>query len=158
MTVSRMAALIAASTALTFAQGLPTEKVLTSDVASAIAQATIAKCRADGFHITVVVLDRGNAYKALLRDDGSGMLSIDVARGKALAALAFGRSSAEAGKMFAAIPNAPQSPGLMAVGGALPIKVGEDVIGAVGVSGAPGGEKDEACAAAGLAKVADRLK
>ena len=66
--------------------------------------------------------------------------------------------TAEAGKIFASIPNPPQIPGVMAIGGALPIKVGQDVVGAVGVSGAPGGEKDEACAAAGLAKVADKLK
>ena len=158
MTFAHVAVLMAGLAALTFAQGLPTQKVLTSEVANTIAQEAIAKCRADGYHITVAVLDRGSALKVLVRDDGSGMLSIDVARGKALASLAFGTSSAEAGKIFASIPNPPQIPGVMAIGGALPIKVGQDVVGAVGVSGAPGGEKDEACAAAGLAKVADKLK
>ena len=103
-----------------FAQ-LPTQKVLTVDLAQTIAQEAMMKCRADGYKVSVTVVDHTNLLKAFLRDDGAPMGTIN------------------------------------AMGG-VPIKAGDQLVGAVSVSGAPGGDKDAACANAALAKVADKLK
>ena len=72
--------------------------------------------------------------------------------------MTFKRTSGETGKAWAANPPAPNIEGTVGTQGGVPIRAGSEVIGAVGVSGAPGGDKDEACANAGIAKVADRLK
>jgi uncharacterized protein GlcG (DUF336 family) len=149
---------IAAVSTNAFAQ-LPTTKVLTMDVAESIAQAALAKCRADGYKVTVLVVDSLNAPKALVRDDGATAATTEVAKMKATATMMFNRPSGPA----APLPPgqvAPPSPipGTINAQGGLPIKVGESTIGAVAVSGAPGGDKDAACASAGLAKVADKLK
>jgi uncharacterized protein GlcG (DUF336 family) len=141
-----------------FAQ-LPSTKVLTMDVAEAIAQAAMAKCRADGYKVTVLVVDSLNAPKALIRDDGATAATTEVAKMKATATMLYNRPSG---------PPTPPPPGQAApplpiagtinAQGGLPIKVGESTIGAVAVSGAPGGDKDAACASAGIAKAADKLR
>jgi uncharacterized protein GlcG (DUF336 family) len=149
---------IAALSLNAFAQ-LPTTKVLTMDVAETIAQAAMAKCRADGYKVTVLVVDSLNAPKALMRDDGATAATTEVAKMKATATMLYNRPSG---------PPAPLPPGQVApplpiagtinAQGGVPIKVGESTIGAVAVSGAPGGDKDAACANAGIAKAADKLK
>lgn len=139
--------------------GLPTQKVLTIDVAQAIAQEAMAQCRANGYKVTVTVVDGGNIVKALLRDDGAGMATPEVARMKATSVMMFGRPSGPPPNLPAGAPvPAPVVPGTINAMGGVPIKVGDQVIGAVAVSGAPGGDKDAACANAALAKVADKLK
>ena len=139
-------------------QGLITQKALSLDAAQAIAHGAVEKCRADGYRVSVTVIDSGAALKAFLRDDGSGPHTIDFSRRKAYSALTFKRTSAETGKAWAANPPAPNIEGTVGTAGGVPIKVGNEVIGAVGVSGAPGGDKDEACANAGIAKIAEQLK
>jgi uncharacterized protein GlcG (DUF336 family) len=149
---------IAALSMNAFAQ-LPTTKVLTMDLAEAIAQAAMAKCRADGYKVTVLVVDSLNAPKALIRDDGATAATTEVAKMKATATMLYNRPSG---------PPTPPPPGQAApplpiagtinAQGGVPIKVGESTIGAVAVSGAPGGDKDAACANAGLAKVVDKLR
>jgi uncharacterized protein GlcG (DUF336 family) len=104
------------------------------------------------------VIDDGARLKAFLRDDGSGPHTIDFSRKKAYSALTFKRSSAETGKAWAENPPAPNIDGTTGTAGGVPIKAGSQVIGAIGVSGAPGGDKDEACANAGIAKIAAELK
>ena len=142
-----------------FAQGLPTMKVLTVDVAQAIAHEAMAKCRADGYKVSVRVVDHANIEKAFVRDDGAGMATVQVATMKANSVMAFGRPSGPPPNLPAGAPvPAPVVPGTINAMGGVPIKVGDQVIGAVAVSGAPGGDKDAACANAALAKVADRLK
>src|ERR1041385_115742 len=141
-----------------FAQ-LPSTKVLTMDVAEAIAQAAMAKCRADGYKVTVLVVDQLNAPKALIRDDGATAATTEVAKMKATATMLYNRPSGPAtppppGQAAPPVPIA----GTINAQGGLPIKVGESTIGAVAVSGAPGGDKDAACAGAGLAKAADKLR
>jgi uncharacterized protein GlcG (DUF336 family) len=97
--------------------------------------------------------------KAFVRDDGSNIISYDLSRQKAYTALVFGRTSGEQGKIWrSATPPVTPLPGTVGGAGGVPIKINEEVIGAVGISGAPNGDKDEACATAALAKVADRLK
>src|SRR5882672_6681476 len=96
--------------------------------------------------------------KAFVRDDGSGPHTIDFSRKKAFSALTFKRTSGETGKAWAENPPAPNIDGTTGAPGGVPIKAGTQVIGAIGVSGAPGGDKDEACANAGIAKIAAELK
>jgi uncharacterized protein GlcG (DUF336 family) len=154
--------LSAAATAFSagaFAQGLPTQKMLTIDVAETIAQESMAKCRADGYKVTVTVVDSGNVLKAFLRDDGAGNGTVEMGRMKANSVMAFGRASGPPANLPPGTPPpAAVLPGTVNAMGGVPIKVGDQLIGAVSVSGAPGGEKDAACANAALAKVADKLK
>ena len=158
MKLTRLAVLVAVSAAAAFAQ-LPTMKMLTVDVAQTIAQEAMMKCRADGYKVTVRVVDGANNLKAFLRDDGAGMATGDVARMKANTVMSFGRPSGPPPNLAPGAPVPPPLlPGTINAMGGVPIKVGDQLIGAVAVSGAPGGEKDAACANAALAKVADKLK
>src|SRR5215471_13854593 len=141
-----------------FAQ-LPTTKVLTLDVAQAIAQEAMAKCRADGYKVTVLVVDSQNATKAMLRDDGATAATTEVAKMKATATMLYNRPSGPAQPLPPGTTAPPATiPGTINAQGGVPIKVGDSTIGAVAVSGAPGGDKDAACANAALAKLADKLK
>src|SRR3954462_2424885 len=138
---------------------LPTSKVLTMDVAEIIAQGAMAKCRADGYKVTVLVVDGLNAPKAMMRDDGATASTAEVAKMKATATMLYKRPSGPAPPPPAGTAAPPATiAGTINAQGGVPIKVGDATIGAVAVSGAPGGDKDAACANAALAKVADRLK
>ncbi len=138
---------------------LPNSKILTVDVAQAIAQEAMAKCRAEGYKVTVLVVDALNAPKAMLRDDGATASTTEVAKMKATATMLYNRPSGPAQQPPPGTAAPPATiPGTINAQGGVPIKVGEATIGAVAVSGAPGGDKDAACANAALAKVADRLK
>jgi uncharacterized protein GlcG (DUF336 family) len=143
------------------AQEVVTEKALSLDLAHAIAQGALEKCRADGYHVSVTVLDRDGLVRASLRDDGSGPHTIVTSRRKAFTSVTFRQPSADWAKRVLtdpAVAGLKDTEGTIALGGAVPIKAGNEVIGAIGVSGAPGGEKDEACANAGIQKLADKLK
>jgi uncharacterized protein GlcG (DUF336 family) len=140
------------------AQGLPTQKVLTIDMAQTIAQASLAKCRAEGQKITVTVVDSANAVKVVLRDDGATIASAEVGRMKASTVIIFSRPSYPPDLPEGAPEPRPHVPGTINVRGGLPIKAGDRIIGAVSVAGPPDGHIDVACAAAGIAKVADQLK
>jgi uncharacterized protein GlcG (DUF336 family) len=162
MKVTRLALLAAGALALSTgasAQGLPTTKVLTIDVAQTIAQTAMATCRANGYKVTVRVVDVGNVLKAMLRDDGATNATVQVAEMKANTVILQGRASGPPANLPAGAPvPAPVIPGTINAMGGIPIKVGDMMIGAVAVSGAPGGDKDAACATAGLEKVKDMLK
>jgi uncharacterized protein GlcG (DUF336 family) len=147
-----------ATTARAQGKGLLTQKVVSADLAMAMAQAALAKCRADNHHISVHVMDASGLDKVAIRDDGSNAVNFDVSRRKALTALTYRRPSSEMEKQFANMSASRIIPDIFAVQGGLPIKVGDETIGAIGVGGATGAGADEACAAAGLAKVADQLK
>jgi uncharacterized protein GlcG (DUF336 family) len=143
------------------AQDVITEKALSLDLAHAIAQGALEKCRADGYRVSVTVLDRDGLVKAAFRDDGSGPHTIVTSRRKAFTSVTFKQPSADWAKRVLsepAIAGLKDTEGTIALGGGVPIKAGNEVIGAVGVSGAPGAEKDEACANAGIQKFADKLK
>lgn len=139
-------------------KGLLTQKVISLDMAQAMVQGALQKCRADNYHISVHVLDADGQVKASARDDGASEVNYDVSRRKAFTALTYRRPSADMEKQWTTMSPARIIPEVFGVAGGLPVKVGDETIGAIGVGGAPGGEKDEACAAAGLAKVADKLK
>jgi uncharacterized protein GlcG (DUF336 family) len=157
-TFAMLTALGATLSTSAFAQ-LPDSKLLTLDVAQTIAQEAMAKCRADGYKVTVLVVDGLNATKAMLRDDGATASTTEVAKMKATATMLYNRPSGPATPPPAGTTAPPATiPGTINAQGGVPIKVGNATIGAVAVSGAPGGDKDAACANAALAKVADRLK
>jgi uncharacterized protein GlcG (DUF336 family) len=149
----------AAFSATASAQSPSTQKMISVDMAQTMAQEAMAKCRADGYKVTVLVVDSLNAPKAMLRDDGATAATTEVAKMKATATMWYNRPSGPAQPLppGTAAPPLPV-PGTINAQGGLPIKAGDVTIGAIAVSGAPGGDKDAACATAGLAKVMDKLK
>ena len=161
MRFTKFAVLTAAIVALStnaFAQ-LPVSKIITVDVAQTIAQEALAKCRADGYKVSVLVVDSLNFPKAMLRDDGATASTTEVAKMKATTVMLYNRPSGPPANLAPGAPvPAPNIQGTINAMGGVPIKVGEATIGAVAVSGAPGGDKDAACANAGIAKAADKLK
>lgn len=156
-----LAVLLVVAAAPAWAQEVLTEKALSLDLARAMAQAALEKCRSDGYHVSITVLDRDGLVKVAFHDDGSGPHTIVTSRRKAFTSVTFRQPSADWAKRVLtepAVAGLKDTEGTIALGGGLPIKAGNEVIGAIGVSGAPGGEKDEACANAGIQKLADKLK
>jgi uncharacterized protein GlcG (DUF336 family) len=149
---------LAASPAL--AQAPQVEKNVSMAMALAIIQGTLEQCTKDGYKVSVVIVDKAGNVAASIRGDGTNPHTMEFGRLKAYTSRTRGQTSLEFMKVTSDPANAylKQIPNTVAVGGGVPIKVGNEVIGAVGVSGAPGGEKDEVCANAGIAKVADALK
>jgi len=126
----------------------------------AIAEAAIAACEAKGASVSVAVVDRAGRLRAFLQGDKAAPHNIELARRKAYTARTFGISSADWAKRTIDVPELSAQRNLaevIALRGGLPIKVATETIGAVGVSGS-NSEGDEACAQAGLDKVADQLK
>ena len=153
-----LAASVAISAGALQAQ-LPQSRVLTFDIAQQIAQETLAKCRADGYKVTVLVVDAMSAPRVMLRDDGTSASTTEAAKMKAYSAMLYNRPSGPAQQPPAGQTAPPATiPGTINAQGAVPIKFGDITIGAVAVSGAPGGDKDAACANFALAKLADKLK
>jgi len=151
-----VAALLATPAA---AQGVLTQKNVSLEMARAIADAALVKCRAMGYRISVSVVDRDGLAVLLMYDDGAGLNTREGADRKAYTAAAFHAPSADFVKRMHDRPETAgsiQYTRVLALSGGLPIKVGNDTIGAVGVSGTPG--KDDVCSQAGLDKVADQLK
>jgi uncharacterized protein GlcG (DUF336 family) len=151
-----------ASISVVPAEPLPTEtfKILPAALAVEAAQAAIAACKTQGYIVSVSIVDRAGNPKLLLVGDGASALSRRLSRRKAYTAAVRRVSTGELAKQVAApgaFNPALYDTQLVTATGGLPIKVGDETIGAIGVSGAPGGDKDEACANAGLAKIADRL-
>jgi uncharacterized protein GlcG (DUF336 family) len=135
-------------------------KDLTASIAIAIAQTTIETCKANGYAVSVTVVGRNGEVILQLRGDNTGPHTFENSFRKAYTARTFRSPSGALVERLKADPTLGliHLTNVIANQGALPIKVGEDVIGAAGASGAPGGEKDEACVKAGLDKVADQLK
>ncbi|HLH98292.1 MAG TPA: heme-binding protein [Xanthobacteraceae bacterium] len=138
---------------------LATEKNLTLAMAQAIANGAMESCKAMGYKVSVAVLDRDGLPIVMLRGDGAGLHTPEGADRKAYTARTFRAPSADFLKRMQRDPAAHASEEytrVLALPGGLPIKVGDDVIGAVGVSGSPG--KDDDCGQAGIDKVKDELK
>jgi uncharacterized protein GlcG (DUF336 family) len=126
----------------------------------AIAEEAVAECEKAGNSISVAVVDRAGRLRVFLQGDKASPHNIELARRKAYTARTFGRTSAEWAKRLVDVPELAGQRELndvIPLRGGVPIKVGDDTIGAVGVSGSSS-EGDEKCAMAGLAKVADQLK
>jgi uncharacterized protein GlcG (DUF336 family) len=135
-------------------------RLLTPDTALKAAQAALARCRANGFQVAVAVVDRMGVPQVMLRDRFAGPHTPDTAVGKAWTAVSFRTNTTEFATATASGPQAAirNRPGVVAVGGGLMIEGGGAMLGAIGVSGAPGGREDDVCAAAGLAAIKDALE
>jgi uncharacterized protein GlcG (DUF336 family) len=140
---------------------LVTYKSLNPEVAFDLARATLVSCRERGFQVAVAVVDRFGITQVLLRDRFAGPHTVATATGKAWTAASFRVSTSELAAMTQ--PGMPQAgvrtlAGVVAIGGGLMVEAGGSVLGGVGVSGAPGGEADEACARAGIEAVRDKIE
>ena len=135
------------------------EKNLSASVALTIAQTAYESCAQQGYHVSVHVVGREGQVLVAIRGDDSSPHTLENSLRKAYTARTFRTPSGDFAQRVKDNPTqVVHLPGVIALQGALPIKVGEDVIGAVGVSGAPGGDKDEACSKAGIDKVAAQLQ
>jgi uncharacterized protein GlcG (DUF336 family) len=155
------AAVLAAALPARAEEGIVTYKSIAPDVAFDLARAALNKCRKDGYQVAVVVLDRFGAPLVTMRDRFTPAGALDIANGKAWTAGTFTRDTADFvkgikdGTLSAGLANLPRVTPLV---GGLVIQAGGSLLGSVGVAGAPGGDKDEACAKAGLESVQDRLE
>ena len=142
------------------AQGLVTQRNLSLPMAKTIAEATLAACKAKGFNTAAAVVDRAGQVLVILRDESATAQTAEMARRKAYTARMFRTSTLEFQKRTASDPTLlPQRDvaDILALGGGVPVQVGNETIGGVASSGA-NQTMDDACAKAGVAKVADLLK
>jgi len=136
------------------------QKAIPAAMAMTIAQVAMETCKTNGYRVSVSVVGRAGELILQVRGDGTGPHTMENSFRKAFTSRTFRQPSGDFAKRYKDDPQLSLVwlTNVVAAQGALPIKVGDDVIGAVGVSGAPGGEKDEVCAKAGIDKVADQLK
>jgi uncharacterized protein GlcG (DUF336 family) len=148
------------SSPVTTAQGLVTQRNLSLPRAKTIAEATLAACKAKGFNTAAAVVDRAGQVLVILRDEQATAQTAEMARRKAYTARMFRTTTLEFQKRTASDPALlPQRDvaDILALGGGVPIQIGNETIGGVASSGS-NQEMDDACAKAGVAKVADLLK
>jgi uncharacterized protein GlcG (DUF336 family) len=136
-------------------------KILTPETALKAARAALEGCRKRGFQVTVAVVDRMGVVQVLLRDRFAGPHTPDMATAKAYTAVSFRTNTTELAEQSQ--PGRPASgirhrPGVAAVGGGMMIEAGGSLLGALGVSGAPGAREDDACAAAGIAAIREDIE
>jgi uncharacterized protein GlcG (DUF336 family) len=141
------------------AQGVVMQRNLSLGLAKTIAEATLAECKAKGFSTSAVVVDRAGQVLVMMRDETASSQTTEMARRKAYTARMFRTTTLEFQKRTTDPRNAAQRDvaDILALGGGVPIQVGNETIGGVGSSGS-NQEQDDACAKAGVAKVADLLK
>lgn len=139
---------------------LVTYKSLSPELALDLARASLTECRKRGYQVAVAVVDRLGVTQVVLRDRFAGAHTVPTASGKAWTAASFRTNTtdlmaiSQPGMMQAGLRNLP---GAVIIGGGNVIEAGGSLVGAVGVSGAPGGDADEACAKAGIAAIVDKL-
>jgi uncharacterized protein GlcG (DUF336 family) len=164
-----IASRLAAALALAFALAAParaqdalvTYKSLSPEVALDLARAALAECRKRGYQVAVAVVDRFGVTQVMLRDRFAGAHTPSTAAGKAWTAVSFRSNTTDLVAMTQ--PGMPQAgvrnlPGAVILGGGIVIEAGGSTLGAVGVSGGPGGDADDACAKAGIEAVRDKLE
>lgn len=140
---------------------LTTYKSLSPELALDLARASLGDCQSRGYQVSVAVVDRFGVTQVILRDRFAGAHTVATASGKAWTAASFRSSTTELnavsqpGMKQAGIRNLP---GAVIIGGGLIVESGGSLVGAVGVSGAPGGDADEACAKAGIGAIRDKLE
>ncbi|GAA3719519.1 heme-binding protein [Oceanisphaera sediminis] len=131
--------------------------MLSTDTAQQLVTEGLKHCANDGYHVTVAVVDRSGVLKALARDELAGPHTIESARKKAYTAASLGKSTAEYANLIAEKPGLAglrdMHPDILMLGGGLPVRVGEQLVGGIGIGGAPGGHLDQACAEAAIEAV-----
>lgn len=160
LTASALLALFACASPVAAQKSLATYSTLATGAALQAAQAALAHCQKGGYTVSVAVVDRGGHLLALLRDNLAGAHTPRTATGKATTAASF---RMDTGTLAKETQGGAQSgiralPDVVAVGGGLPINAKGALVGAIGVSGAPGGDADEGCAKAGIAAINDALE
>lgn len=136
-----------------------TYKSLSPELAQDAAKAALADCRTRGYQVAVVVVDRSGTPQVMLRDRFAGAHTPPTATGKAWTAVSFKSSTNElvAATQAPAMQGLRNLPNVVMIGGGVVIEAGGSMLGGIGVSGAPGGDADEACAKAGIAAIKDKL-
>ena len=153
-------ALLAAAISANAQDGTFQSRSLTPETALTAASAALDACRKQGYQVAVAVTDRAGITQVLLRDRFAGPHTVEVAANKAWTAASFRTSTmalateTQAGRPMSGLRSIPR---FLAVGGGRVIEAGGSVLGAIGVSGGPGGEADDSCAAAGIKAIADAI-
>ncbi|HEY7666105.1 MAG TPA: heme-binding protein [Xanthobacteraceae bacterium] len=137
-----------------------TYKSLSPEIALDLARAALADCRQHGYQVAVAVVDRFGVTQVVLRDRFAGPHTAPTATGKAWTAISFRTNTTDL--IDSTRPGTPQAgvrdlPGVVILGGGVVVEAGGSLLGAIGVSGAPGGDADEACAKAGIAAIQDKI-
>lgn len=136
------------------AEDLPREAVLPVALADKAAHAALEKCTKDGYKVSVAVVDRAGVLRAQMRGDGAGPHTIDSSRKKAYTAASLRRPTTELAELINKVPTLQalrdMNESILMLGGGLPVEIGGEVVGGIGVGGAPGAHLDDACAQAGL--------
>jgi uncharacterized protein GlcG (DUF336 family) len=143
------------------AQSVRSEKNMSLELANQIAAASVAACQGNGHAVSATVVDRAGTVRAVQRADNAGPHTLAASQQKAFTAASARNSTLammEAAQKNPGAANLVHIPGFLLLGGGVPVKVGNEVIGAVGVGGAPGGHLDEQCAMSALDTVKDMLK
>ena len=135
-------------------------KTLSPEIALDLARAALADCRQRGYQVAVAVVDRFGGTQVVLRDRFAGPHTPATATGKAWTAVSFRTNTTELVALTQ--PGTPQAgvrdlPGVVVLGGGIMVQAGGSLVGAIGVSGAPGGDADDACAKAGIAAIQDKI-
>lgn len=156
-----LSVLLAASSGAYAADATFNVRLLTPETALKAAQAALKQCRASGYQVAIAVVDRMGVVQVLLRDRFAGPHTPRTARGKAWTAVSFRTNTSALADLTQA--GKPQSGvrgirGVVMIGGGMLIEAGGSLVGAIGVSGAPGGAEDDKCAAAGIAAIREDLE
>lgn len=150
-----------AATAPAAAEGLRTERNLSLELANQLASAAVAACAAGGHAVSVTVVDRGGAVKAVQRADDAPIASLDASRRKAYTAASFRLPSVTVMESMQKTPGAQnlwQIEGVIGLAGGQPVKGGGETVGGIGVAGSPAGHLDDQCALSALKKFAEELR
>ncbi len=136
------------------ADELPKESLLPLSMATKAVQTALEACKKDGYRVSVSIVDRAGVLRAMGRADGAGSHTVDSSRKKAYTAASLRRPTTELAELIAKVQTLQSlremNPEILILGGGLPIDISGDVVGGIGVGGAPGAHLDDACAQAGL--------
>lgn len=156
-----LAAVATLTAPLSHAQAVRTERNMSLALATQLAADTVATCTTNGYAVTATVVDRAGSVRAVMRADNAGPHTLGASEQKAFTSASAKNATLammEGAQKNPAAANLVHIPGFLLLGGGVPVKVGTETIGAIGVGGAPGGHLDEQCAMAALDKAKDLLK